>query len=123
MVDTSDTNWENFVRTLLNRLDIPTKADIAVLHGRLDKLEQLLQKRPAAARTVKKKKAAAKPAPRENASSIVLGVIAEYPEGTDFKTIQAATGYDEKKLRNIIFRLDKIKRIERVSRGIYKKTI
>ena len=33
----------------------------------------------------------------------------------------AATGFDDKKLRNIIFRLDKIKKIDRVSRGIYKK--
>ncbi len=110
-------NWENFMKMLLSRLDIPTKEDIGFLHGRLDKLEQLLyQKQPAS-----RKKKAQRGAMRKSASSVVLDIIANHPEGTNFKTIKAATGYDDKKLRNIIFRLDKINRIERVTRGIYKK--
>ena len=112
------TNFEGFVQMLLNRLDIPTKKNINSLHDRLDKLEQVLyQKHP----TAKKKKA--KPAVgRKSASSVVLDVIANHPEGTNFKTIKAATGFNDKKLRNIIFRLDKIKKIKRIKRGIYKKT-
>jgi len=111
------TNWESFIKMLLDRLDIPTKEDIIFLHGRLDKLEQLLyQKQPAA------KSRRTRPAGRQkNASSIVLNVIANHPKGTNFKTIRAATGFDDKKLRNIIFRLDKTKRIKRVKRGVYKK--
>ncbi|WDP91358.1 MAG: hypothetical protein HUN04_17295 [Desulfobacter sp.] len=109
-------NWESFIRLLLHRLDIPSKEDIAHLHARLDKLEQLIyQKQPSGRgagrpRTPKKK----------SASAIVLEIIGNHPEGTNFKTIKAATGFDDKKLRNIIFRLDKIKKIERVTRGIYK---
>ncbi|WP_299981037.1 hypothetical protein [Desulfobacula sp.] len=111
------TNWESFIKMLLDRLDIPKKEDIIFLHDRLDKLEQLLyQKQPAA------KSGRIRPAGRrESASSIVLDVIANHPKGTNFKTIKAATGFDDKKLRNIIFRLDKIKRIKRVKRGVYKK--
>ena len=102
---------------LLHRLDIPTKEDVSFLNHRLDKLEQLLyQKQPAAG-----KRKARKTTARKSASSVVLDVIGNHPEGTNFKTIKAATGYDDKKLRNIIFRLDKLDRIERVSRGIYKK--
>ena len=52
--------------------------------------------------------------------SIVLDIIAEFPEGTNFKTLKAKSGYDDKKLRNIIYRLDKIGRIEKVKRGVYK---
>ncbi|SDU62185.1 hypothetical protein [Desulfobacula phenolica] len=112
-----ETNWENFVKLLLSRLDIPTKQDINFLHVRLDKLEQLLyQKQPVA-----KREKTQPTIRRKSASSIVLDVIANHPEGTDFKTIKAATGFDDKKLRNIIFRLDKIERIKRVTRGIYKK--
>lgn len=110
-------NWENFIKMLLHRLDIPTKEDIANLHARLDKMEQLIyQKQPSG-------KGGGKPrAPKKkSASSIVLEIIGNHPEGADFKTIKAATGFDDKKLRNIIFRLDKIKKIQRVSRGIYKK--
>lgn len=110
-------NWENFIKMLLSRLDIPTKEDIGFLHSRLDKLEQLLyQKQPTS-----RKKKNPKTSMRKSASSVVLEVIANHPEGTNFKTIKAATGYNDKKLRNIIFRLDKINRIERVTRGIYKK--
>jgi len=110
-------NWESFIKRLLHRLDIPTREDIAHLHVRLDKLEQLIyQRQPSGSgkgkpRTAKKK----------NASAIVLEIIGNHPEGTNFKTIKAATGFDDKKLRNIIFRLDNIKKIQRVSRGIYKK--
>ncbi len=119
MVEKMDhgTNWESFIKLLLTRLDIPSKEDINNLHARLDKLEQLIyQKQPAA--KGKRNRPAAK---KKSASAIVLDVIANHPKGTNFKTIKAATGYNDKKLRNIIFRLDKIKRIKRVRRGIYKK--
>jgi len=111
-------NWESFIKILLSRLDIPTKKDINSLHDRLDKLEQLLYQRQ---QPVEKKEGARPAARRKSASSIVLNVIANHPKGTNFKTIKAATGFNDKKLRNIIFRLDKIKRIKRVKRGIYKK--
>jgi acetyl-CoA carboxylase alpha subunit len=109
-------NLETFIKMFLHRLDIPTKEDIADLHKRLDKLEQLIyQNHPSS-----KQKSKSRTPRKKSASSIVLNIIGNHPEGTDFKTIQAATGFDDKKLRNIIFRLDKIKKIQRVSRGIYK---
>lgn len=110
------TNWEGFVKMLLQKLDIPTKEDILLLHDRLDTLEQLLKQKKSRGA----KKTTSDPR-RKSASSIVLEVIANHPDGTDFKTIKAATGFEEKKLRNIIYRLDKIKQIKRVKRGIYKK--
>jgi len=111
------TNWEGFVKILLHRLDIPTKEDINNLHLRLDKLEQLIyQKQPDAKQDTKPRTSK-----RKSASAIVLEVIENHPNGTNFTTIKAATGFDDKKLRNIIFRLDKIKKIQRVNRGIYKK--
>jgi hypothetical protein len=119
MTESTDlgTNWEAFVKMLLHRLDIPTKEDINNLHNRLDKLEQLIyQKQPGAAKQTQRQTVK-----RKSASAIVLEVIANHPKGTDFKTIKAATGFDDKKLRNIIFRLDKIGKIQRVNRGIYKK--
>ena len=119
MTDTlkNENNWESFIKLFLSRLDIPTKEDINLLHARLDKLEQLLyQGKPVAGHS-----ASSYTGRRKSASAIVLDIIANHPDGTDFKTIKAATGFNDKKLRNIIFRLDKIKRIVRVKRGIYKK--
>ena len=110
-------NWESIVRLLLSRLDIPTRDDFNRLHTRLDKIEQLLYQ----GKLGNGQNGDAHSGRRKSASSIVLDVIANHPDGTDFKTIRAATGFNDKKLRNIIFRLDKIKRIVRVKRGIYKK--
>lgn len=110
-------NWENFIKILLHRMDIPTRQDIAQLHVRLDKLEQLIYQKQASGKETGKPRAAKK----KNSSAIVLEIIGNHPGGTNFKTIKAATGFDDKKLRNIIFRLDKINKIQRVNRGIYKK--
>lgn len=111
------TNWDSFIKMLLKKLDIPTREDIDFLHGKLDTLEQLLYQKNPAVKTRKIKPAAK----QKTASSIVLEVFARYPKGTNFKSVKAETGFEDKKLRNIIFRLDKIKMIKRVSRGIYKK--
>jgi len=112
------TNWESFIKMLLSRLDIPTKEDIVFLNERLDRLEQLFcEKKPGKPLSAKQFKG------RKNASSVVLEAIGNHPRGVDFKTIQAATGFDEKKLRNIIFRLDKLKKIKRVKRGSYQKGV
>jgi len=110
-------NWETLIKTMLTKLNIPTKEDILFLNTRLDKFEQLLYQKQS---TIKEDEIKAGTG-QESASSIVLSVIANHPKGTDFKTIKAATGFNDKKLRNIIYRLDKIKKIKRAKRGIYKK--
>jgi predicted transcriptional regulator of viral defense system len=53
------------------------------------------------------------------AVDIVLDTIKRSKQGIDFTQIQAKTGFDEKKIRNIIFRLNKTGKIKRQSRGIY----
>lgn len=118
MVDKPEqgTNWESFIKMLLSRLDIPTKEDLVFLNGRLDRLEQLFhEKKTGKSHPLKQAQG------RQNASSVVLDIIGRHPKGADFKAIEAATGYNEKKLRNIIFRLDKLKKIKRVTRGHYQK--
>lgn len=109
-------NWEGVIKTLLQRLDMPTKEDIHQLHARLDTLEQLIQQKQPGTRRQPRKKTVK----RKSASSQVLEIIARYPDGVDFKTIMDTTGFEDKKLRNIIYRLDSLGRIERVSRGAYK---
>jgi hypothetical protein len=109
-------SWEGVIRTLLDRLEIPSGSELRELHKRLDKLEALVyQKAPERSKTKEKKEKS-----RKSASDVVFNIIAEFPEGTNFKTVKAKSGYDDKKLRNIIYRLDKIGRIEKVKRGVYK---
>ena len=48
-----------------------------------------------------------------------LEIIKRFKKGVGFADIQARTGFEEKKLRNIIYRLHKMGKIERKSRGLY----
>ena len=50
---------------------------------------------------------------------MVLGVVKASKKGVCFNDIQAKTGFNDKKLRNIIFRLNKLEKITRKSRGVY----
>ena len=43
------------------------------------------------------------------------------PEGVGFSEIKLQAGYGDKKLRNILFRLHKLGKIKRISRGVYAK--
>ncbi len=56
------------------------------------------------------------------AIEVVLDAIKRSKQGIDFSGIQAITGFNEKKIRNIIFRLNKIGKIKRKTRGIYIAT-
>ncbi len=108
--------WEAFIQLLLKKLEISTKKDIMELHNRLDKVEALIKKgRPSKSASSKKKTGK-----RKTAVVTVHEEILKYPQGVNFATIKSITGYDDKKLRNIIYRLDKIGKIEKVERGIYK---
>ena len=48
-----------------------------------------------------------------------LEVIKRFRKGVGFADIQERTGFEEKKLRNIIYRLHKTGKIVRKTRGLY----
>ncbi len=114
--------WDSIVKMFLERIQIPSREEIEKMNGRLDRLEKKVFKRKSELKKLQTGESA-KPGERKTrvASDVVLEVIAGHNNGADFKTIQAQTGFNDKKLRNIIFRLDKIGRIKRVKRGVYTK--
>ena len=59
--------------------------------------------------------------PGTSSISIVFEEISKYPGGVQYKTIQKATGFEERSLRNIIFKLSKLNKIRRLERGKYIK--
>jgi len=109
--------------------------DIKALEKKLEKLIQAFDKekkikaKPAAkkatTRAVKKrrapsKKAAAKPKRAKlTATDKVLGIIRRSKKGVNVSTIKTRTGFDDKKVRNIIFRTTKEGKIKKVGRGVY----
>lgn len=123
--------WDGLVQLFLERFEIPSMEEIKMINQRLDRLERLIchgedvaepgHKDPEVLNIKPVDMVSQKEKDSAIASDVVLKVIEEKPRGADFKAIKAATSYNDKKLRNIIFRLDKIGRIKRVKRGIYKK--
>jgi len=75
--------------------------------------------RKAAAKKAAKKPAAKKKATAPTATDQVLKVIKRFKKGVDVPTLMQRTGFEEKKLRNIVTRAFSQKKIKRVARGIY----
>ena len=109
-------SFDAMVKFFMQNYNIPTKKDVEQLIIRLDRLENLIKSAmgPSNARNrISRRKSTL------TAVDIVMETIKRSKQGVDFAQIQAKTGFDEKKIRNIIFRLNKTGKIKRKSRGIY----
>ena len=115
--------FDAMVKFFLQQYNIPTKKDIEKLYKRLDRLEKLIRTtqrkttrkgadRTGTARTKKGKDAL-------TASDVVYGIIKRSKKGLKISDIKLKTEFEDKKLRNILFRLHKLERIKRLSRGVY----
>jgi hypothetical protein len=110
-------SFDAMVKFFMHNYHIPTKRDIDRLNDRLDRLEKLIRALPARPRRSSGKNGEAAP---QSATDTVLDLIRHNEGGIGIAAIRKQTGYDDKKLRNIIFRLNKMEKITRVSRGSYK---
>lgn len=117
MTDRKSSNtFDSIIKSFLNEYRIATTSDLSRIIERLDRIERLISK--TATETGRSRKGA-EGGRLTSASSVVLSVIKDSREGADFSYIKNKTGYDDKKLRNIIFRLNKIGKIKRLDRGVY----
>ncbi|MBC2695775.1 MAG: hypothetical protein HF982_10975 [Desulfobacteraceae bacterium] len=108
----------------MRHYDIPTKKDVTNLMTKIDRLEILIKSKSAPGNSNRSAKDSPKrkvfgPVSFLTASDMVMEIIKKSRQGADFAGIQAETGFGEKKIRNIIFRLNQIKKIKRKSRGVY----
>ena len=116
-------SFDAMVKFFIQYYDLPTKTDIDRLVEKIDRLEMLMQD-IAAGKTSGRRAAYRRRRTREHqtvtAADTVYAAMQAFKDGADLADIQAKTGFGEKKLRNIIFRLHKLGRIQRLSRGIYR---
>ncbi len=114
-------SFDAMIKFFMQNYNIPTKKDIEKIMARIDRLETLINTLAASVknRRVPDRGIAKVKTSGMTASDIVLDVIKRSKKGVDFAYIQSKTGFGDKKLRNIIFRLHKIGKITRKSRGIY----
>ena len=118
-------SFDAMVKFFMMSYDIPTKRDVEKVMDRIDRLEDLIKKklasekigRPVAGKASKAKGSRSRS--EVTASDVVLNTVGKFKKGVGFAEIQARTGFGEKKVRNIIFRLDKLGKIKRKNRGIY----
>jgi hypothetical protein len=57
--------------------------------------------------------------PQATATEQILGIIKRFKKGIDVPTLKEKTGFDDKKVRNIVFRASKEGKIKKSGRGIY----
>jgi predicted Rossmann fold nucleotide-binding protein DprA/Smf involved in DNA uptake len=119
-------SFDAMVLFFMKQYNIPTKRDIEKLMTKLDHLEVMVKQSYTKANGTRSRDSRAKiqsGRPGMTASDTVLEFIKEMgDEGASFLEIQGKTGFDEKKIRNIVFRLNKLGKIKRKNRGIYVAT-
>ncbi|MBW2220032.1 MAG: hypothetical protein JRF40_11155 [Deltaproteobacteria bacterium] len=100
------------------------------LIAKVDKLDKAYaveeSKRKTVARMASKKKASVKkPAVRKttpmSATDVVIKVIKRHKKGVGISKLKDKTGFDDKKVRGIVYRASKQGKIKRVGKGIYVK--
>ena len=111
-------SFDAMVKFFMQNYNIPTKKDVDRLMAKLDRLENLIKASMAAGGSplngpIGVRKDAV------TAVDMVFDVIKRSRQGLGFADIQSKTGFGDKKIRNIIFRLNKVGKIKRKSRGLY----
>ena len=104
---------ERKMEKLLKAYGTPKKAKAAKKPKR--KAVKAKTRRAVAVKKTTTKKKAAKTTSTEQ----ILKIIRRSRKGVDVPTLKTKTGFEDKKVRNIIFRASKEGKIKKVGRGIY----
>lgn len=115
----SNISFDAMVRFFMQTYEIPTKTDIDRLIERIERLERLITMTAMQQQDRTKPQRGVKFKPTLSATEEVFEVVKSSAEGATIMDIQARTSFDEKKVRNAIFRLNKLGRIKRKKRGLY----
>lgn len=111
-------SFNAMVKFFMQYYSIPTKRDVDKMTEQLNRIEQMLKNLMSSA-FLKVQSSSKTRKTAVTASDTVLKAIKKSGKVVSMAEIQAQTGFDEKKLRNLIYRLNKTGRIKRIRRGIY----
>ena len=67
------------------------------------------------------KKISRQPAKQPTAVDTAFGIIKRYKKGVNIATIMQKTGYDAKKIHNLVYKLKKQGKIKSETKGVYVK--
>ncbi len=111
-------SFDAMVKFFMQSYDIPTGKDIKKISLQLDRIEALITSLSAGDKTVLKSQT---PNIKISLTNRVLNIIKRFENGVSIAEIKAETGLEDKKLRNIIYRLHNNAQIKRKKRGVYTK--
>lgn len=94
--------------------------DFARMSRELQKLTASMPKQKNRAQKDKMPKPVAFKKGKKSGTQSVLDMIRKSKKGIGAGTLIKKTGFDDKRIRNIIFKAQKEGKIERVARGVYK---
>ena len=118
-------SFDAMVKFFFQYYNNDSRNDIDKLMAKMDRLEMLIKSsvmtgKGVATSGVKASKSMASTGRTVMTSTDrALEVIKRFRKGVGFADIQVRTGFEDKKLRNIIYRLHKMDKIVRKSRGLY----
>jgi len=112
-------SFDAMVKFFIQNYNIPTKKDFDKLQARLDRIEKLLRLEGSRPHSNAARLKTADKGGTITALDTVFDVIKGSRNGSSFNDIQTKTGFGDKKIRNVIFRLNKTGKIKRKSRGVY----
>jgi hypothetical protein len=96
--------------------------DLEKMSRRIKKLTASIPKLKGKAPKASMFKPVVTPRGKKSGTRTVLDMIKKSKTGIAAGTLIKKTGFDDKKIRNIIFKAEKEGKIERVGRGVYKSS-
>lgn len=112
-------SFDAMVKFFMQAYQIPTKRDVDKILKSMERIEGQLKTLMSQTPSASRKKRTPREKSEGNATSRVLEVIRKHKDGIDVPGIRTETGFEDKKLRNIIFRLHNLEKIKRKGRGVY----
>jgi DNA-binding transcriptional regulator PaaX len=100
------------LKALVKKTDSLMKALARIEKAQSPKAKSV--KKPVTKKTTPVKKTA-----KLTATDTIIRIIKRSRKGVDVPTLMDKTGFNERKVRNIIFRINKLGRIKRIRKGIY----
>lgn len=115
-------SFDAMIKFFIKRYDIPTRKDFDQLMIRIDQIEKLIREDALSGR---KNQHVINTEPQESkvnisaAFQVVYDAINQSDKPVTVNEIMNLTGYGEKKIRNVLYRLGKMDKIIRADRGLY----
>jgi predicted Rossmann fold nucleotide-binding protein DprA/Smf involved in DNA uptake len=115
----SNLNFDKFKGEKMRDLKMTLKKVASDLMKVAQKVEEIAAKLDTQAKPSPKHAAPRKQAAQPTAADTVFGIIKRYKKGANMAAINQKTGYDNRKINNLVYKLKKQGKIKSQAKGVY----